>query len=279
MDRYAINTIQCIACKKTQDAGQVCTGCGITLGTYWCSICVLLDDEDKGQFHCADCGICRVGGAAEHTHCHRCGICVKTSALETHTCMSNAARLDCAICLESLHTSRDPIQFLPCGHGLHGSCLRSFFESGQSTCPLCKRSALSEEYQERMIEHMDMELALMPMPEEYRRKQVRIQCNDCQKESDAPFHIMGYKCRAVDQTCGGSYNTVKIGEAPDISDDSESTNLDDHLFGTASGPTNAVDNANILRLLGRLRRLQRPEEVADEEEAVEDADADNTRTP
>ena len=128
---------------------------------------------------------------------------------------------------------------------------------------------------------MDMELALMPMPEEYRRKRVRIQCNDCQKESDAPFHIMGYKCRAVDQTCGGSYNTVKIGEAPDATNDSESTNLDDHLFGTVNGPNNAVDNANILRLLGRLRRPQRPEEAADTvEDAVEaDEDADNTRTP
>jgi len=218
MDRHAVKTIQCKRCEEVQDAGQTCRTCGITLGTYWCSICVLLDDEDKGQYHCADCGICRVGGTLEHTHCHKCGICVKTASLDTHGCLSNAARVDCTVCLESLHTSRDPVQFLPCGHGIHGPCFSSFLRSGQHACPLCKKSVLPEDIQRQTIQLMDFEMALTPMPEEYRMKRVRIQCNDCRNERVVPFHIFGYKCLAPDAPCGGSYNTVKIGEEPDASD-------------------------------------------------------------
>jgi RING finger/CHY zinc finger protein 1 len=61
------------------------------------------------------------------------------------------------------------------------------------------------------IQAMDIEIALTPMPEEYRKKRVRIRCNDCREESSTPFHILRLKCRG---TCG-SYNTVKIGEASD----------------------------------------------------------------
>jgi hypothetical protein len=50
------------------------------------------------------------------------------------------------------------------------------------------------------------------MPEEYRLKRVKVLCNDCQQESITAFHIVGLKCS---QELCGSYNTVKIGEAPD----------------------------------------------------------------
>ena len=211
MDRHAVKTIQCTNCNTVQPASQTCTHCKITLGAYWCPICVLLDDEDKGQYHCKECGICRVGGAENHTHCNKCGICVKTASLETHGCASNAAKVDCSICLESLHASRDPIQFLQCGHGLHKSCMESFLTSGQSSCPLCKRSILTGDTLQYMIRLIDIEMEATPMPEEYRKKQVRIRCNDCREESITSFHIVGLKCRG---SCG-SYNTVKIGEAPD----------------------------------------------------------------
>jgi len=215
LDRKAVKTVQCMRCNTVQDADKTCASCGITLGAYWCPTCVLLDDVDKGQFHCDKCGICRVGGQENHTHCDKCGICVKTAAFAEHSCASNAALTDCSVCLESLHTSREPTQFLPCGHGLHAPCLRSFVESGQSTCPLCKKSMMSAEQHRRYIELMDEEIASTPMPHEYRKKRVKVRCYECREESVTPFHILQLKCRAPASSCGGSYNTVKIGEAPE----------------------------------------------------------------
>lgn len=43
---------------------------------YSCLECNLFDDEDKSQFHCAECEICRVGGAERFFHCKRCNICL-----------------------------------------------------------------------------------------------------------------------------------------------------------------------------------------------------------
>jgi RING finger/CHY zinc finger protein 1 len=143
---------------------------------------------------------------------------VKTATFETHGCALNAARNDCTICLDSLHASRDPIQFLPCGHGLHARCFQEFLESGQRCCPLCKKMVVSTEYQRLVIDQTDEDIALAPMPEEYRDKRVRIRCNECRQESVTPFHVFGLKCMATplgEASCGGSYNTVKIGEAHD----------------------------------------------------------------
>ena len=140
MDRHAVVTVRCSMCSFVQDAGQVCKQCDIVMGNYWCSVCVFLDDEDKGQYHCDKCGICRIGGADQHTHCDKCGICVKAAGFAEHTCLANAARNDCTVCLESLHASRESLQFLPCGHSMHANCMHSFFTAGQYTCPLCKKS-------------------------------------------------------------------------------------------------------------------------------------------
>jgi len=60
MDRKAVKQIKCLTCETIQDAKQVCEFCHIVLGTYWCPLCVLLDNEDKGQYHCEECGICRI---------------------------------------------------------------------------------------------------------------------------------------------------------------------------------------------------------------------------
>ena len=218
MDRHSVKTVRCERCHLVQEAGQTCKGCEIVLGAYWCPICVLLDDEDKGQFHCESCGICRVGGSANHTHCDKCGICVKTATFATHGCALNAALTDCTVCLESLHTSREAIQFLPCGHGLHQVCFQNFMGSGQQCCPLCKKMVVSQEYQRLLNEMMDQDIALAPMPIEYRKKRVRVRCNECRLESVTPFHVFGLKCKSEEGLCGGSYNTVKVDEEDDDDD-------------------------------------------------------------
>jgi RING finger/CHY zinc finger protein 1 len=207
LDRHSVVTIKCMLCDTEQSASQTCSSCKETLGNYWCATCVLLDDEDKGQFHCDQCGICRVGGASNYRHCDRCGICMKTEAVATHTCVANASRVNCSVCLEDLHASRIPISFLPCGHSLHGPCMKSFLESGANACPLCKRCAMSLEQQHMMNLMLDLEIDAAPMPEEYREKRVRIRCYECRMESETPFHIFGLKCQR--EECS-SYNTVKI---------------------------------------------------------------------
>ncbi len=70
--------------------------------------------------------------------------------------------------------------------------------------------------QRYIIEMMDFEIGLTPMPVEYQQKRVRVLCHDCGQESVTPFHVIALKCQAP--TCGGSYNTAKVGEAPDATD-------------------------------------------------------------
>lgn len=47
---------------------------------YTCLECKLFDDEDKHQYHCEGCGICRIGGRDKFFHCSKCNMCfpVKT---------------------------------------------------------------------------------------------------------------------------------------------------------------------------------------------------------
>jgi hypothetical protein len=41
--------------------------------------------------------------------------------------------------------------------------------------------------------------------------------------------VLRLKCKAVAAPCGGSYNTVKIGEAPDAEDDERRETLEEML--------------------------------------------------
>ncbi|KAJ8434401.1 hypothetical protein Cgig2_002603 [Carnegiea gigantea] len=54
---------------------KVCSNCGVDMGEYFCEVCKFYDDEtDKKQFHCNECGICRVGGRENFFHCQKCGM-------------------------------------------------------------------------------------------------------------------------------------------------------------------------------------------------------------
>lgn len=43
---------------------------------YTCLVCNLFDDEDKDQYHCDGCGICRIGGRTNFFHCEVCNMCL-----------------------------------------------------------------------------------------------------------------------------------------------------------------------------------------------------------
>ena len=54
-------------------------------------------------------------------------------------------------------------------------------------------------------QHLDEEIAVTPMPQDYANWRVDILCNDCNKPSRVQFHILGLKCSHC-----RSYNTRRI---------------------------------------------------------------------
>ena len=70
----------CALCALRQPVAAACSGCGVAFGAYACLTCRFFDDDlQKRQFHCAACGICRVGGAENFFHCATCGCCYARS--------------------------------------------------------------------------------------------------------------------------------------------------------------------------------------------------------
>ncbi|WAR22768.1 ZN363-like protein [Mya arenaria] len=220
---------------------RTCEGCSIVFGKYYCSKCNLFDDEDKGQFHCDKCGLCRVGGKSKFFHCDKCGMCLSTKLRGKHKCIEDSSRRNCAVCLEDLHTSRIDAHIPPCGHLIH----RIYF------CPTCAQSLFDMKEAWR---NLDEDIANTPMPEEYRNMHVGILCRDCHKESSVLFHVIGLKCSEC-----GSYNTCRSadpengaqGDAPAAENQAEAIAAENQAEGNSnnteqnqglSQDNNATDN-------------------------------------
>ncbi|KAK3727886.1 hypothetical protein QZH41_010600 [Actinostola sp. cb2023] len=191
LDRKSVQTLKCLQCGTEQDVSSTCVKCGIHFGLYSCLKCRLFDDKEQGQFHCDECGICRVGGRENYFHCPVCAICLGTKQKDSHKCIKQGAKNNCPICMEDIHSSRIPCEIAPCGHFLHMNY----------SCPLCNRSVID---MKPVWRNLDQEIANTPMPDEYKNVtvEVHIKCRDCQKDSKVTFHVIGHKC----EHCG-SYNT------------------------------------------------------------------------
>jgi RING finger/CHY zinc finger protein 1 len=200
LDRFNIKEIICSECNEKQLVSEKCTNCGIFFGNYFCDICNLFDDTDKGQFHCDKCGFCRVGGRDNFIHCDNCHMCIGKDIFETHKCIQVKESL-CPICMSDLYTSTDKIIPLLCGHYMHINCLCEYLQSNYK-CPVCAKSVIETS---KLNEYLDREISITPMPTEYINVKSNILCNDCHKESVTNFHIVGLKC----QECGG-YNTRRL---------------------------------------------------------------------
>ena len=202
LDRFNIKKVICELCNLKQDISNNCIQCGIKFGEYYCNICNLFDDDtSKGQFHCDKCGICRVGGRDNFYHCDNCNSCVSLALKDNHNCIKNAFHNQCPVCFESVFNSVKPSTVINCGHVLHVECLNEMLKTGTLSglrCPLCNKSSIDTNI---IFQHMDQEIASIPMPEDLNYN-VKIYCNDCGKNSETKFHIVGHKC----QECG-SYNT------------------------------------------------------------------------
>ncbi len=198
MNRFDVEYIVCTECDLEQPVQATCEGCDIVFGEYFCAICRLFDDVDKGQWHCEDCGLCRVGKDKQSwVHCKTCETCVT----DEHECKGNSMKNNCPICMEEMFTSTQPTVYAKCGHWMHTKCLHEFAQTNYK-CPLCRKSIVDISVWNQL---MDMEVANTPMPEEYKDKTIDILCNECRIESTVKFHIVGLKCLDC-----GSYNTQKI---------------------------------------------------------------------
>lgn len=100
-NRKSVTELICTECDTRQKVQAECEKCGVRFGNvtksiwsilntiferscnwsfcplqYTCLICNLFDDEDKKQYHCDGCGICRVGGREKFFHCAVCNMCL-----------------------------------------------------------------------------------------------------------------------------------------------------------------------------------------------------------
>ncbi|GJN34855.1 hypothetical protein PR202_gb23555 [Eleusine coracana subsp. coracana] len=66
-------------------------------------------DQEKGQYHCYDCGICRIGGKENFFHCVKCGSCYAVALRDNHQCVENSMRQNCPICYEIEATIMPPV--------------------------------------------------------------------------------------------------------------------------------------------------------------------------
>lgn len=232
LKRNEVKIVQCISCQTEQKVQNACEKCDTVFAKYFCHLCCLYDDsdQDKKQFHCDGCGICRVGGRENYFHCDKCGICLSLKLKDAHKCVENASQSNCPVCLENLHSSRAGCHVPKCGHLIHEKCwlelTKNYYSVAGPRCPICNMS-YSRDGMQKFWESMENDMANTPMPVEYRDCYVLIHCNDCNKECQATFHVIGHKCAAC-----GSFNTHQMtgpkrreGAAPDTSAD-DST-LDD----------------------------------------------------
>ncbi|KAL8143100.1 hypothetical protein V2J09_016132, partial [Rumex salicifolius] len=148
--RYDVKIVICAICEHEQPAAKVCGKCGVNMGEYFCEVCKFYDDEiDKKQFHCHECGICRVGGRENFFHCPKCGSCYSIGLRDNHSCVENSMKNCCPICYEML--SYTVLQYLfdsikatsvmKCGHTIHIDCLSEMIQQNQ--CRAC-RGALGQ---------------------------------------------------------------------------------------------------------------------------------------
>uniref|UniRef100_A0A1D1Y8T3 RING finger and CHY zinc finger domain-containing protein 1 n=1 Tax=Anthurium amnicola TaxID=1678845 RepID=A0A1D1Y8T3_9ARAE len=201
--RQDIQWVICLVCDTEQPPAQVCTNCGVNMGEYFCHICKFYDDDTKKmQYHCNDCGICRVGGQENFFHCQKCGACYSIELRDKHSCVENSMRHHCPICYEYLFDSLNETRVLKCGHTMHSDCLEEMLSHQQYTCPICSKSVIN---MSRMWSKLDEEVEATIMPEDYRSRKVWILCNDCNDTTEVVFHIVGQKCRHCN-----SYNTRTI---------------------------------------------------------------------
>ncbi|XP_027345850.1 E3 ubiquitin-protein ligase RZFP34 isoform X2 [Abrus precatorius] len=197
---------------------KYCINCGVCLGNYFCATCKFFDDDiSKNQYHCEECGICRIGGKDNFFHCKRCGCCYSKVMETGHRCVEGAMHHNCPVCFEYLFDTVRDITVLPCGHTIHLECVEEMERHHRYSCPVCSKSICD---MSSLWKKLDEVIASTPMPETYKNKMVWILCNDCGVNSHVQFHIVAHKCLSCN-----SYNTRQIQGIPTTSCSSRVTEM------------------------------------------------------
>mmetsp|Transcript_25273 Transcript_25273/g.49446 ORF Transcript_25273/g.49446 Transcript_25273/m.49446 type:complete len:150 (-) Transcript_25273:199-648(-) len=116
-----------------------------------------------------------------------------------HKCFRGSMDADCPVCGEYMFTSTRPVRFMQCGHCIHSQCYEQYSRH-HYTCPLCRKSLADMSL---WFQRIDQVLQTHVMPEEFKNTMARIHCNDCEKDSEAPYHFVYHKCAFC-----GSFNTL-----------------------------------------------------------------------
>ncbi|KAI8907507.1 zinc-ribbon-domain-containing protein [Powellomyces hirtus] len=202
LNRQQTTTMLCMHCLHPQPASQHCSACHAQLSTYYCTICKLWDDDrTKHIYHCAACGICRIGRGlgVDYFHCEKCNACMAIGLDGgNHKCIERNLECDCPICGEYMFTSTSTVIFMPCGHCIHYSCHQTYIQTSYQ-CPTCFKS-LSD--MTDYFARIDTMLQHHTMPQEYAHMTSKLYCNDCEQRSTAPYHFLYHACGE----CKG-YNT------------------------------------------------------------------------
>jgi len=200
LDGFAVREVVCSNCNLKQELRSACVECETIFGAYHCLKCKLFDDDlTRNTYHCDGCGICRVGKAKDYFHCNKCDMCLPIHMKNKHTCIEDVSKKDCPVCLEDIHTSREPAQIPPCHHLIHRSCFQQLRLKGFFRCPVCLKSMFKIPW-----EDYDLMLANNPMPPRFVGVLAKIKCFDCDINSDAEFHFVSLKCGSC-----GSHNTAR----------------------------------------------------------------------
>ncbi|XP_029708535.1 RING finger and CHY zinc finger domain-containing protein 1 isoform X3 [Aedes albopictus] len=195
-NRRTVTELICTECNWRQRVQAQCEMCGVRFGRYTCLVCNLFDDEDRNQYHCEGCGICRVGGRGRFFHCKVCNMCLPMQLqVEGHKCVENVSRSNCPVCLDDIHTSRIPCHIPFCGHLLHRTCFEELLSSGHYACPTCQTSMMD---MNQLWEYLDAEVAATPMPKEYENYIVDILCKDCHKSNKTSEILHRYNSLHMD---------------------------------------------------------------------------------
>lgn len=205
LQRAEVKHVLCMKCNVPQVPDtNYCINCEEELAVYFCSKCVLYDnDPGKDIYHCDKCGICRLGLGLDkdYFHCDECNICLSIDLKEHHRCVTNTTHCNCPICNEYLFTSVSKVVFMKCGHLIHEACYDEMVKHSYK-CPICKKTVVNADTQFRIL---DQEIRQQPLPAPYNMWRCIISCNDCKGKSNCAYHIMGLKCKYCK-----SYNTIQL---------------------------------------------------------------------
>jgi zinc finger-like protein len=200
-DRYSVTEMRCMECGTKQPVSAACTACNASMARYYCGICHLFDDDPhRDIYHCPFCNFCRRGKGlgVDSFHCMSCNACMSLELFNKHRCTERALAGTCPVCSDPLFDSSAPIKELPCGHFMHSMCFAAYTRYSY-TCPVCSKSLGDMAVYWKMIDTL---LEGEVLPAEYALRKQSVRCNDCAKETEAPFHFVYHKCGG----CGG-YNT------------------------------------------------------------------------